>query len=501
LTADNEKQHQAVLEAEKTLFKARDLFMKLKSGESSPALFDPVESLRDWRAMRALMANDVFHDLRTFGREQEEMADRSPEVQARLRGQVQTLVLVLVVLGASFTAALALYLMRSLAARLDVMQDNTLRLASSLPLNPPLPGEDEIASLDHVFHQMAQTLQKAAEKERAIVENAQDVICTIDENGCFVSANAATEDLLGVAPDGIIGLSAVDLIAEKDIGVALKFFDQAQRKATRRTLEVQMKHFSGRWIDTLWSAYWSREESQLFCVIHDITERLETERLKQELMAMVNHDLRAPLSTLQITFALLRSGKYGNLNDEGGKLVERGERGCDRLLQLTRDFLDNDRLEANKLELHVERCDVLELVSGAAESVSGLTQGRNILVALDVPSLAVKGDRMRLEQVLTNLLSNAVKYSPDNGRITVKAVAKNGAAIISVIDQGPGISPAKKDMVFERFKQVQDPGKQQPGTGLGLAICKALVELHGGKIWLETELGKGCQFSFTIPLV
>jgi len=261
-----------------------------------------------------------------------------------------------------------------------------------------------------------------------------------------------------------------------------------------------MKHFSGRPIDTLWSAYLSSEEALLYCVIHDITERILAERLKQDLMVMVNHDLRSPLSTLHVTFALLKSGKFGNLDQEGKSLLERGERGCERLLQLTGDLLDHDRLEAHKMELHLERCSLEQLAATAIESVGGLTQRGNVLIVTDLPALYVKGDALRLEQVLSNLLSNAVKYSPNGGRVTLKGVEKNGQAIITVADNGPGISPAKMDLVFERFKQVQDPGKQVAGTGLGLTICKALVELHGGKIWVESTVGKGSQFSFSLPL-
>jgi len=516
LTADNPVQHKSVLESEQVLIKSRALFMKLRQSELTTGAAGMLERVGPWHELHMIFAGDVFHDLRKMGREQEDIAAKSPEVQARLRTKMTYLVLGLGLFFTACTAGLAFYLVKSFAARIDVMHDNTLRLAASRPLNAPLRGADEIARLDKVFHQMAESLQQAVIKERAIVDNARDVICTINDDGRFVSANPATEELLGVSAEDIVGMPVVDLIASDDVSTALKFFDQIQKqdrnqdrtqdgnldhsRAGRRTLEVQMKHFSGKPIDTLWSAYWSQEEAVLYCVIHDITERLLAERLKQDLMVMVNHDLRSPLSTLHVTFALLKSGKFGNLDGEGQGLLERGERGCERLLQLTGDLLDHDRLEAHKMELHVERCALTQLAANAIESVAGLTQRGNVLIVTDLPALYVKCDAMRLEQVLSNLLSNAVKYSPSSGRVTLKAVEKNGQAVITVSDNGPGISPAKMDQVFERFKQVQDPGKQVAGTGLGLTICKALVELHGGKIWVESTVGKGSQFSFTLPL-
>jgi PAS domain S-box-containing protein len=496
-----------VARAETTLFRARDLYMQIRNSEREhPDAM--MERVVPWRKMHAIFANDVFYDLRQIGRTQEEIAERSPEIQAKLRNKVQTLVIGLGLLGTGCTAALAFYLVRSLARRLDLMYDNTLRLSEGAPLNAPLLGNDEIAELDSVFHQMAQTLRRAAARERAIVDNAQDMICTIDEEGRFATVNPACEELLGVSVDGLTEMSAIDLIAPDDASVALKFFDQLQHGAhslrpsgdAARTLEVRMRHFDGSWRDTLWSAYWSPEQSQLFCVIHDITERRKTERLKQELMVMVNHDLRSPLSTLQVTFALLKSGKYGDLNPEGNKLIDRGERGCDRLLQLTRDLLDSDRLDAHKLELVIERCAVEEVAQASVEAVAGISENRQVLIMVDVPGLHVRGDKLRLEQVLSNLLSNAVKYSPKGGRVKLSAAVKNNSVVISVLDSGPGIPAAKIDQVFDRFRQVQDPDRQMPGTGLGLTICKALVELHGGKIWVESEVGKGSQFNFSVPL-
>jgi signal transduction histidine kinase len=530
LTADDAAEHKVVVDSEATLLHAKDLFMRLRQLEISAASGAPVgpDIVVVWREMHRIFANDVFYGLRQIGKTQEDIADRSPALQAKLRGQIQALALALGLFGTCCTATLAYYLMRTLARRLDLMHDNTLRLAAGRTLHAPLLGRDEIADLDRVFHEMAHTLRQAALKEKAIVDNAQDVICTIDEEGCFASANPATEELLGIDAEAIIGLAVIDLIYPDDAGIALKFFDAVQHHGQSqptasgsgsgsgsgsasgsgsgsgsvlgRTLEVRMKHFNGSWKDTLWSASWSAEQRQLFCVIHDITERLKTERLKQELMAMVNHDLRSPLSTLQVTFALLKSGKYGHLSAEGEALIDRGERGCDRLLQLTRDLLDSDRLEAHKMELNVERCALENIAVGAVEAVAGAAETRQVMVVVDVPDLHVKGDKLRLEQILSNLLSNAVKYSPVGGRVRLTASSQNGQALISVFDNGLGISANKIDQVFDRFKQVQDPDHQMPGTGLGLTICKALVELHGGKIWVESEVGKGSEFSFTVPL-
>ena len=191
-----------VARAETTLYRARDLFMQIRASEREHPDAS-VERVVPWRRMHAIFANDVFYDLRQIGRTQEEIAERSPEIQAKLRSKVQLLVFGLGLLGTGCTAALAFYLVRSLARRLDLMHDNTLRMAEGAPLNAPLMGADEIAELDSVFHQMAHTLRRAAARERAIVENAQDMICTINEEGRFVTVNPACEELLGVSEEGL----------------------------------------------------------------------------------------------------------------------------------------------------------------------------------------------------------------------------------------------------------------------------------------------------------
>jgi signal transduction histidine kinase len=263
-------------------------------------------------------------------------------------------------------------------------------------------------------------------------------------------------------------------------------------------------------VETLWSAYWSPEEKQLVCVIHDITERRQIDRVKQEVISMVNHDMRSPLTTLQVTFALLQSGKYGRLDAQGVNLLQSGSRGCEKLLQLTRDMLDMDRLESGKLELQSQVCQLDQLISDAVETVRGAAHNQRVSVERYVPALAVMADPHRVEQVLTNLLANAIKFSPQGAMVEVRAqrIVLSGetkpCALISVSDYGPGIPEQMRESVFERFRQVQDKDNvgqsRRMGTGLGLAICRSLVELHGGKIWVESEEGKGSRFRFTLPL-
>lgn len=508
--AGEPEKEKAVAEAKDTFARAYRGFMELRRNWMEKHEAGASERVGMWNDLHFLAASEIFSQLRDMAREQRAVADRGPEVQAEFRRQMESWLLTGGFLSVLSTVALAFYLLRQVTSRLQIMHDNTQRLMENRVLNPPLEGYDEIATLDHTFHQMVHSLEKASVKERAIVDNAQDVICTLNEEGKFESANPAIEKLLGFYPDEIKGESAVSFILDEDLSHTLEFFMDVQLGGRVRPLEARMRRLDKTVVETLWSAYWSSEERQLVCVIHDITQRRQIDRIKQEVISMVNHDMRSPLTTLQVTFALLQSGKYGRLDPQGINLVQSGSRGCEKLLQLTRDMLDMDRLESGKLELQCEVCQLDQVISDAVETVSGAAHIQRVSVERYVPALAVMADPHRVEQVLTNLLANAIKFSPPGAMVEVRAqrIVPNGetkpCALISVNDYGPGIPEDMRESVFERFRQVQDKDNvgqsRRMGTGLGLAICRSLVELHGGKIWVEGEEGKGSRFRFTLPL-
>jgi PAS domain S-box-containing protein len=379
--------------------------------------------------------------------------------------QAEGVVVVLALVATASCGAAAFELWRRLCKRLDQLHRNAMKMASGEASTEPAGAADDLPELSYIFEQTSRALQKTSSKERAVVESVLDFVCTIDASGCFASTNAAARDLLGVAADDIIGLPVLDLIAPTDKESAARFFEMARSQPDKRTIDLKVTHFNEKQIETRWTALNLTDESLLLCVVQDMSQGLKTERLKQELMSLVSHDLHTPVSSLQKTFALLRSGKHGALNDDGLNLLERSERDCQRLIQLTADLLDESRLDDRQMELKIGRCAVGDVAAAAVESVAGLAVARNVLLVVDVPSLTVKGDPLRLEQVMSNLLSNAVKYSPEGGRVTLKAAATGGQALITVVDYGLGISPAKLDQVFERHRQVQDPGRQEPGTG------------------------------------
>ena len=237
---------------------------------------------------------------------------------------------------------------------------------------------------------------------------------------------------------------------------------------------------------------------------------------KSAFLSTVSHELRTPLTSVlgfaKIIKKRLEERVFPVIQTEDAKLaktIEQVKSNLDvvvaegeRLTELINNVLDLAKIEAGRVEWHMEKLQIPDLVERATSATAALFENKNLPLIKKVPAGLpdITGDRDRLIQVVINLISNAVKFT-DEGSITIGAHQENGTVIISVADTGSGIPSDYKDMVFEKFRQVDDAQSGKPkGTGLGLPICKEIVEYHGGKIWVESEPGKGSIFSFTLPV-
>jgi PAS domain S-box-containing protein len=224
-------------------------------------------------------------------------------------------------------------------------------------------------------------------------------------------------------------------------------------------------------------------------------------RLKSEFLATMSHELRTPLnSVIGFTELLLRQ-KPGPLNNKQERFLKNIDEAARHLLQLINDILDLSRIEAGRFELNCEHIDVAELLGEVLSVIKPLAGLKQLELAIDVPSgIVMYADRIRLKQILYNLLSNAVKFTPERGRVWVESVVEESGIRLVVGDTGIGIPPEEQQAVFDEFHQVGVTTRGvREGAGLGLAITRRLVELHRGRIWLESQPGSGSRFNFTIP--
>jgi signal transduction histidine kinase len=245
------------------------------------------------------------------------------------------------------------------------------------------------------------------------------------------------------------------------------------------------------------------ENVRLFTELQERTAQLQVaNRHKDEFLANMSHELRTPLNGIIGFSEVMLDRMFGDLTDKQEEYLHDILGSGRHLLSLINDILDLSKIEAGKMELELTDFDVPTAIDNALALMRerAARRGQVLERAVDPQLGTIRGDERKVKQVLLNLLSNAVKFTPEGGRITVTANRSDGAVAIAVTDTGVGIAPEHHGLVFEEFRQVGQADKKAEGTGLGLALCRKFIELHGGRIWLASEVGKGSTFTFTIPI-
>jgi signal transduction histidine kinase len=244
------------------------------------------------------------------------------------------------------------------------------------------------------------------------------------------------------------------------------------------------------------------ENVRLFDEVHEKGRQLElASRHKSQFLANMSHELRTPLNAILGYTELIGDGIYGQPPEKMLSVLKRLESNGKHLLGLINDVLDLSKIEAGELKLSLNDYSITDMVTTVLTSVEPLATAKKLMLRSELPAdlPPAHGDERRIAQVLLNLLGNAIKFT-DAGEVSVRATAGNGSYSIAVRDTGPGISDADQAKLFQEFHQLDNSiTRKKGGTGLGLAISKRIIEMHGGRIWLESSPGNGSTFSFTVP--
>jgi signal transduction histidine kinase len=233
-----------------------------------------------------------------------------------------------------------------------------------------------------------------------------------------------------------------------------------------------------------------------------LMERKQVEKVKEEVISVVSHELRSPLTAIINSLILIADGETGEISEQTRKLINIAYRSSERLLRLTNDMLDIGKIESGKMEFNFQICELTPLLEQSIEANRSYAEQLNVQIILNniVPDAKVNVDCDRLIQILTNLITNAAKFSPSNGEIKVSFSRYNHTIRVSVEDKGPGIPEDFRHRIFDKFAQAQMPGaRRKDGAGLGLSIAKMLIEYMGGSIGFETEIDVGTTFYFDLP--
>jgi PAS domain S-box-containing protein len=362
--------------------------------------------------------------------------------------------------------------------------------------------------------QLYQEVAKGKVYIENLVENAADVIVCTDLGDRILTWNRGAELVLGYSKDEVIGKHLSMLLPPERSHELEEIRTKVQLSGPLRDIEVRTKRKDGVIILlSLSVSPISDADGKIVSFLRlakDISEKKrferrlkELDRMKSDFVSNVSHELRTPLTAIKGSADNMLDGLTGSLNEKQVRYLSRIKSNTDRLSRLINDLLDLSRIEAGRVEVRPTTLPLTALAEEVAEHMKALAAEKHIRIEVPSPepSVTVWADRDKVTQVLMNLIGNAVKFTPEYGKVTV-VLAKNGNDYIqiSVADTGSGILPEEKNKIFSKFYQVDNIDKQKPkGSGLGLAISKALVEMHGGKIWMESEVGRGSTFYFTLP--
>jgi GAF domain-containing protein len=294
---------------------------------------------------------------------------------------------------------------------------------------------------------------------------------------------------------GYRALLSVPLLREDQIIGSLSFNRKAPGEFPSEVVDV-LKTFATQ------SAL-AIQNARLFREIADKSRQLEVaSQHKSEFLANMSHELRTPLNAILGFSEVLAQGMFGEVNEKQTEYLHDILESGRHLLSLINDILDLSKIEAGRMELEVSEFDLPQAIQNALTLIRERALRRGIALhhVIDDRVAGIRADERKVKQVLLNLLSNAIKFTPEGGRVDVGARLHDDVAEVSVTDTGIGIAPTDQDKVFEEFRQVGTADKKAEGTGLGLTLSRKFIELHGGKIWVQSEVGRGSTFTFTLPV-
>ncbi len=401
----------------------------------------------------------------------------------------------------------ALLVSRGFSDRVERLREFSRRVAEGDFRALPGDGSGDAlemlgASLNQTAARMDRAIRTLTEERNlssAILGSMVEGVAVVNGAERLVFANQGFADILELDVPPKSGSALVEIVRQTEMIEAVRKVLAGEPRVEAEILTGTLRqHFFAATV----AAVRAGETSGAVVVLHDITELRKLERVRRDFVANVSHEFKTPLTAIQGFSETLLAGAIDDPQNRErflGIILEHSR----RLARLTDDLLELSQMDADRLELEIRRVSVAELIESCLETAQHRAAEKDIRVYVsqsnELPGIA--GDRRRLAEVLQNLLDNATQYTLPGGRITLSAEVREADVVFTVSDTGIGIPKADQSRIFERFYRVDAArSREAGGTGLGLAIAKHLVEVHGGRIWVESEIGQGSQFNFSVPV-
>jgi PAS domain S-box-containing protein len=410
---------------------------------------------------------------------------------------------------------LAFFLANRIVEPLRQLTASTARIAGGdLNATVPVTSRDEVGVLAAEYNRMAQRIRQlrtsdmgqlmmAQQTTEAAIDSLYDPVIVTDGEGHVTKLNPAAEEIFGLENENA-GRHIGEVARDVRIAGAVAEAIESQRPvagegmASLLPLAVDGSERAYRLRTTPMRDHGSHLLGAV-TLLEDITHLREIDRLKSEFIATASHELRTPLTSVQMGVHLLLEGAVGELNDKQTEVLSACREDCERLDKLMRDLLDLSRIEAGESQPALQTIQTRDFIINATEDLRPQVESKGLLLQLEIPIGLpdITIDPSQIERVVANLVVNAIRYTKQ-GEITIGAAMRGNVLAVSVSDTGTGIAAEYLPHIFDKFVQV--PGAATGGAGLGLAISRLIVEAHGGQISVQSQLGHGSTFTFTLPV-
>jgi PAS domain S-box-containing protein len=410
---------------------------------------------------------------------------------------------------------LAFFLANRIVEPLRQLTATTARIAAGdLNAKVTVSSRDEVGVLAAEYNRMAERIRQlrssdlgkllvAQQTTEAAIDSLYDPVIVTDGEGCVTKLNPAAEEIFGSERENT-GKHVGEVARDARIAGAVAEALESQRPVAGEGMSSILPLA----VDGSERAYRlrttpMRDNDQRLrgavTILEDITHLREIDRLKSEFIATASHELRTPLTSVQMGVHLLLEGALGELTYDQNEVLQACRQDCERLDKLMRDLLDLSKIEAGESQPQVATVSARDLLTTAVKELRPESEAKGVELSVNAPVQLpwVSVDRTQIERVISNLVINALRHTKD-GRIEIRAEQRDNHLAVSVSDTGSGIPPEYLPHIFDKFVQV--PDEPTGRAGLGLAISKSIVEAHGGQISVQSQVGRGTTFTFTLPL-
>lgn len=460
-------------------------------------------------------AGEYSRELISFARSLETSTNADYATDKDLSQRVDPWLDTAVGLNIAISLFLMAYFLKGTVSDLQVLKDNSRRLSDGLPLREALRSSDEIGEVDAKFHEMAQSLSDAGEKERlanfmikssaqrvnALIDSLPQALVTIGERGGIEAINPQAIELFGFTSSELLGKTIDGILPslfDKDFSMRLP---ELVEKTHLQPLSLELENADKEIIPAEISvvAFDLGENVKYVAVISDVSEKRRLDMQKRDFYAMVSHDIRAPLMSIRASIQTIENEDGKKLSPSSRENLVAALDSSGRLVEMVKRLLDVEKFDLGAINLDYTPMSARALLEEAVSTLNALAKTREIDLLVEGDDVEIPCDRELIREVLENLISNAIKFSPEKAPVVVASRVDGDFLEISVKDKGPGIAQDSQLAIFERFHQVR-VSDRKAGFGLGLSICKSIVHQHGGTIGVESEPAQGSRFWIKLPM-